>query len=124
MPAGDASMEDAAQRSESEKRQRGNDIQKSEEDITIVLANSDWQNMNMRMDNMEADLQRESSKRRDIEEDVEKQDRKVGDLTNANHYFKKGLKSVISILASEGEHKDSLRVLVIKKRGMTMRAFY
>ena len=124
MLSDDANMDDTAKRSESEKRRRGNDDpQKPEDDITIVLATSDWQNMNLRMENMDADLQRERAKRRDIEDDLEKQDRKIGEVTNANHYFKKGLKSVISILANEGEHKDSLRVLVIKKRGMTMRAF-
>jgi hypothetical protein len=69
-------MEDAVLRSESEKRRRGNDIQKSEEEVTIVLATSDWTEMNQRMANMEADLQRERSKRRDIEEDVEKQEKK------------------------------------------------
>jgi hypothetical protein len=114
--ADDANMDDIAKRSESEKRRRGNpDVQKPEDDITLVPASSDWQNMNLRVENLDVDLQRERAKRRDIEDDLEKQERKIGEVVNAHHYFKKGLKSVMFILASEGEHKDSLRVLVIKK---------
>jgi len=50
MLSDDANMDDTAKRSEPEKRRRGNDDpQTPEEDITIVLATSDWQNMNLRM---------------------------------------------------------------------------
>ena len=46
------------------------------------------------------------------------------DTAASIHYIKKALTSVFSMISAEGEHKDTLRILIVKKRTMTMKAFY
>jgi hypothetical protein len=70
-----------------------------------------------------ADLDTEISKRRDLRDELERQSERLTETRQHTRNNSSVIKQCISILGSEGQHLDSVRILVIKKKGCTMRNF-
>ena len=64
------------------------------------------------------------SRRKDLEDDVFTMSRKLADTTSLCNSNTKAIAWVMQVLGAEGEHKDQVRILIVKKRTMTMRQFY
>jgi hypothetical protein len=71
-----------------------------------------------------ADLDIEVAKRRDLRDELERQTERLQETRQQTRSNSLALKQCISIMGAEGEHLDSVRILVIKKKGCTMRSFY
>jgi len=71
-----------------------------------------------------ADLEQEIGKRRDLRDELERQTERLQETRLQTRNNPLALKQCISILGAGGEHLDSVRILVIKKKGLTMRNFY
>jgi hypothetical protein len=73
---------------------------------------------------LRSDSEQERSRRKDLEDDVFTMNKKLADTTSLCNSNTKAIASVIQVFGAEGEHKDQVRILIIKKRTMTMRQFY
>jgi len=70
------------------------------------------------------DLEHETSRRRDLRDELENEKLKLASNIMKTDSNTKAIQKSMQVLTSEGEHKDNVRILVIKKRNMNMRAFF
>jgi hypothetical protein len=63
-----------------------------------------------------ADLELEIGKRRDLRDELDRQTERLQETRQQTRNNSSALKQCISIMGSEGEHLDSVRILVIKKK--------
>jgi hypothetical protein len=71
-----------------------------------------------------ADLETEIGKRRDLRDELDRQTERRTETRQQTRNNSKVIQQCIAILGAEGEHLDSVRILIIKKKGCTMRNFY
>lgn len=70
------------------------------------------------------ELNRGIARRRDLQDELDAEKVKLSGATSRANANTKALQQVMQVLAREGEHSDSNRVLVIKKGQMSMRSFF
>jgi len=97
---------------------------KDEDSDLVIVSQDDWEKMTARVDSLTDSLRHEVSRRRDLQEDMDGANERLSSARVENDYCAKSIGSIISVLGIDGEHKDMVRVIVVKKRGMTMKAFY
>jgi uncharacterized HAD superfamily protein len=96
----------------------------SETDTDMTITGLTPEELEKKMYKIKKSLEREIERRRDLQEDVDRHSRKISENKELGMASSKAIHSCFKIMEAEGEHTDNLKVLVIKKRGMTMGAFY
>jgi hypothetical protein len=69
------------------------------------------------------DLEHETSRRRDLRDELENEKLGLSSNIMKTDSNVKAIQKAMQVLSSEGEHKDNVRILVIKKRNMNMGPF-
>jgi predicted nuclease with TOPRIM domain len=70
------------------------------------------------------DSEHETSRRRDLRDELETEKQRLSNTITKTDNNTKAIQKAMQVLTSEGEHKDNVRIMVIKKRNMNMRAFF
>ena len=63
-------------------------------------------------------------RRQDLEDELDQEKVKISENTTRINANSIAIAKIVNVLRKEGEHSDSSRVLVTKKRQYTMRAFF
>ena len=87
----------------------------------MVVGKAEWQALLERTTNLENDRLRENAKRRDIEDDIEQERSRITEVRQLAFNQNTAIASMLKVLNSEGEHKDMVRVMVVKKRATSMK---
>ena len=96
---------------------------KDKEELKLV-SETEWDDVNAKIASLTDALRHEVSRRRDLEDDLEGYNDRLSSTKTKVEFCSKSIASIISVLGTDGEHKDMVRIIVVKKRGMTMKAFY
>jgi hypothetical protein len=73
---------------------------------------------------LRSDLNHDVQRRRDPRDELEREKVRLSDVSQKTNNNAKAIDKIMQVLTREGEHKDSIRMLVIKKRNLNMRKFF
>ena len=73
---------------------------------------------------MRRDLDKEYSRRKDLEDDLSSASTRLSEIITQTNANTKAISKIVQVLQKDGEHSDSNRILVVKKRQMGMRQFF
>jgi hypothetical protein len=90
----------------------------------MVVRKADWQALLERTATLENDRLRENAKRRDLEDDIEQERSRITEVRQLAFNQNTAIASMLKVINSEGEHKDMVRIMVVKKRVTSMKQFY
>jgi hypothetical protein len=88
-----------------------------EQEANLVVSSKDWKTMLARTTTLEQE-------NRDREEDIERERGRLTEIRQLAFNKNTAIASMLKVLNAEGEHKDMVRVMVVKKRATSMRQFY
>jgi hypothetical protein len=83
--------------------------------VNFVVDQIEWAKLMARTEILEAERLSETSKRRDLEDDLDREKARVTEIRQSAFNQNTAITSMMKVLTSEGEHKDMVRIMVIKK---------
>ena len=84
-------------------------------DDDYELAGNTLSNLSNLCKQLRNDLEHETSRRRDLRDELENEKLRLSSTITKTDNNAKAMQKAMQVLTSEGEHKDNVRILVIKK---------